>query len=98
MPAHKWVGARETSEKVYKCGYCGADAAPSRMFEAESSSVSNAAQIYICPHCNQPTFFAIDGKQTPQPRFGNEIKGISKQDVATLYQEARDCTSVAAYT
>jgi hypothetical protein len=54
--------------------------------------------IYICPKCASPTFFDQVGKQMPSVRIGNDVKSISDTDVDALYNQARDCTSLGAYT
>lgn len=53
--------------------------------------------INICPHCDQPTYFGRDGQQTPAPVYGYSVKHVP-DSVGTLYDEARRCMSVSAYT
>lgn len=40
----------------------------------------------------------MDGKQYPGVAFGNSIDGIDDELVKNLYEEARKCASVNAYT
>jgi len=54
-------------------------------------------RIYICPHCNRPSYFE-DGRQHPSVTFGNQVKGLPSKEIEALYNEARRCTSVQAYT
>lgn len=94
MVKYNWRQHEHAVQVSYLCGYCGKDTAPSIMYKTGE----NNAHIYICPNCTQPTFFDSANKQTPKPRFGRDVAGISQKDIAILYQEARDCTSVGAYT
>jgi hypothetical protein len=48
------------------------------------------------PYCNRPTFFFY-GEQTPGAPFGNAVASLPV-DVENLYQEARRCVTVGAYT
>lgn len=92
MEKNTWRNIEHAEPFSYLCGYCGKDIAPSQRYMA-----NNKAYIFICPKCTQPTFFDINGVQTPKPSLGRNVAGISKEDVAILYREARDCTSVGAY-
>lgn len=95
MIRNTWADSHPTEQFSYLCGFCGKSAAPGKMYV----STNNNNRIYICPNCTQPTFIDVhNDKQTPQPRLGRDVDGISQKDVAGLYQEARDCTSVRAYT
>jgi Domain of unknown function (DUF4145) len=98
MTSYNWNQPQTASSKSYKCGYCDKDVAPSYGYFAARSPRTGEGNIYICPNCGQPTFFSDDHKQTPGPRYGNNVPGISKPEVATLYKEARDCASAGAYT
>jgi len=53
--------------------------------------------IYICPHCSRPSYFEQD-KQHPSVTFGNQVNGLPSKEIESLYNEARKCTSVQAYT
>lgn len=55
-------------------------------------------QILICTHCARPTFFDHDaGLQVPGSAFGGSVDSLP-DSVESLYNEARDCMKVAAYT
>lgn len=54
-------------------------------------------RIYICPHCNKPTYFEND-KQYPPVVFGNRVQSLPSKEIESLYNEARRCTGVRAYT
>lgn len=89
-----WVQARDVTQTNFTCGYCSKNVAPSKGYLTDDGH----NRIFICPQCNQPTFFDIYNNQTPHPRLGNDVEGISDKGVNTLYQEARECTSAGAYT
>jgi hypothetical protein len=94
-----WSGTASFGNRSYTCGYCGNKVAPHQGYHA-THSVSRGQQrfIYLCPNCAGPTYFSDSGKQTPSVRIGNEVKGITDTSVAALYDQARDCTSLGAYT
>jgi hypothetical protein len=95
----KWAGVGEYINKSFTCGYCGNKVAPHQGYHANNSRDPNVQLfIYICPNCNQPSYFDEKGKQTPSIRIGNDVQGITDEGVATLYNQARDCTSLRAYT
>ncbi len=94
---YKWSGIGEVVRKSFVCGYCGHTVGQDRGYSAKAST-GHVAQIYPCPNCTMPTFFAHGGDQTPSVRLGRDVTGIDNKEVQTLYNEARDCTSVGAYT
>jgi hypothetical protein len=51
----------------------------------------------ICPVCGGPTYFNEHGVQFPGIAFGNPVEHLPV-GVRELYEEARNCCSVAAYT
>lgn len=84
----------------YICGYCGAKSGPSRGYSCSTNGKQPLIQgkIYICPTCNKPTFVRLgSSEQVPGPRIGNDI-GHLPEDIESLYNEARNCISVNAYT
>jgi hypothetical protein len=50
----------------------------------------------ICPSCNQPTYFR-SADQFPGVSFGSPVRGLP-DDVESLYEQVRECTSAGAYT
>lgn len=90
---YEWAKTSDTSKVGFTCGYCGREAAPSKKYYDDRG----LGQIYICPACTQPTFMGINNLQVPSIRIGRDIAGISSEDIARLYNEARDCTSVGAF-
>lgn len=53
--------------------------------------------IVICPNCNEPNYFRTSRLQYPAPMEGQPVQGLPKE-IKLLYDEARACTQVGAYT
>ncbi|WP_260601938.1 DUF4145 domain-containing protein [Enterococcus faecalis] len=99
-----WRKAQQIMERAYKCGYCGNRVSSLlglplvRKSEQRIDSYYQDDQsgIYICTHCQMPSFF-WDDIQIPGHVMGNNVKGIS-DELSSLYDEARNSYSVGAYT
>lgn len=92
-----WYATTESRGYSFLCGYCGLKAGPSRRYYCTENS-NMFGNIYICPNCNRPTFISYDGKeQMPGPILGEEIEHLP-EDVDQLYNEARKCISVNAFS
>lgn len=85
--------------KSYTCGFCSNKVAPHIGYYA-TAPINSKDRIYvmICPNCGKPTFLDNQGDQTPNVRIGNEVAGITDEGVKELYNQARDCSSLNAYT
>lgn len=86
----------------YICGYCGSKAGPSTAYNCNKpngNSYVHSGTIYLCPTCNKPTFFNKEEKneQFPGPLVGEEIEHLPL-DIYQLYNEARNCIAVNAFT
>lgn len=96
-----WNNIQNLASKSYKCGYCGNPLASEKGYlntELRSGGYSqNVGSIYICHKCNKPTYFD-NNNQTPGVLAGNPVKYIPDQDIEKLYEEARICYSVGAFT
>jgi hypothetical protein len=83
------------------CGFCGSKAGPSKGYTCyvkDKASQIPRGNIYICPNCNKPTFInKIESEQVPGPIMGDEIEYLP-EGIERLYNEARKCISVSAYT
>lgn len=55
------------------------------------------AYIYICHKCKVPTYFNECGNQIPGAKFGSKIAYLP-ENVENMYDEARSCFSVNAFT
>lgn len=56
--------------------------------------------IYVCSHCFRPNYFEDQGDRTvqvPGAAFGSPVEGVPTT-VDALYDEARNCMKVSAYT
>ncbi|HAT4283509.1 TPA: DUF4145 domain-containing protein [Clostridium perfringens] len=93
----EWISTGELESKTYKCGYCGEKVSINEGYGFSYMNNMISAKIYICHNCNKPTFFDVDGTQTPGVLYGEEVEYLSKE-VKELYDEARDCFSVNAFT
>src|SRR3989339_692033 len=100
MSTINWEQLSSISSRKYVCGYCNNPLASNRGYFGHdtNSPVINNTFIYICHQCNKPTFFDISGNQTPCTTYGEEINDISSEEVALLYNEARNCMGRRAYT
>ena len=94
----KWENCSGFANQSYVCGYCGNQVAPHVGYLANDARTGSTAYIAICPSCSQPTFLDSRDLQVPNVRLGNEVEGITNEGVKTLYNQARDCTSLGAYT
>ena len=88
----KWQGTSSIGSIDYTCGYCGHEIATPIGYQTNGN-----AKIYICHWCDQPTYFDGDMWQVPGASFGNQVEHIP-DDVSALYNEARNCMQVNAYT
>ena len=53
-------------------------------------------RIFICPSCDRPTYFE-EGMQIPGVTYGVPVGGLPPE-VGILYDEARNCMQVSAFT
>jgi Domain of unknown function (DUF4145) len=93
----KWEKLSQISSRSYVCGYCGNDIASNIGFLG-FNRVGHPVNIYICHKCDSPTFFDAYVNQFPSPAYGDVVKGITDANVQTIYEEARHCLSVNAFT
>ena len=101
----EWQGIGGLDAKSYTCGYCenrvlskegywATDVRWEPSFDDNDPPV--IASIYICHACNRPTFI-FEGLQVPGGLYGNSVDSLP-EDVANLYEEARRCMGVSAFT
>ena len=100
MTKNIWTNLKGISSKDYVCGHCN------RIVTSAAGYYHDDKRklIYICPkyECNLPTFFFWDPDnaeelQLPAPLFGENVKSLP-DDIEELYNEARRCMAVSAYT
>jgi len=92
-----WRNAAQIKNVHFVCGYCGKDVAPSQGYAGDDPG-RGTVFIYVCAFCSCPTFFDSKNDQTPKPKMGRDVGGISREDVRKLYDESRCCTAVGAYS
>ncbi len=88
-----WKSISKLESIKYKCGYCNNLVASS---DGYYSSHNYQRNIRICPECQKPSYFGKE-EQVPGLIVGNPISN-APDDVTVLYDEARKCMSVNAYT
>jgi hypothetical protein len=98
-----WQNVNNLPARVFDCGFCGASVAPDKGWFAArpggaGHSSTAAAFIYICHHCQGPTFIDPSGRRFPGTAFGDDVKDISDEGIATLYEEARRSSAASAFT
>ncbi len=93
----QWNNAGAVAPRGYDCGYCGHRVGPNLGFAGFAVSGSIEAYVYICSHCTRPTFFDPWNGQTPGATFGAAVDFLP-DGVRELYDEARRCMAVSAYT
>jgi len=94
----EWRGVGTMQSHSYTCGFCNNPIASNVGYFAVMSAGSVAGRIYICHFCHKPTYFDVGSHQTPGSSYGNPVPNISSEEVAELYEEARSCMKVSAYT
>jgi len=90
-----WIGITNISSREYICPYCSNKVASAVGYYKKGPP---ASYIYICPHCDTPTYFEHSRFQYPDSPYGNSFKHIDSEDINGLYEEARRCISVNAFT
>jgi hypothetical protein len=80
-------------ERAFTCGHCGKGVGTGRGYFSNNSS----DRIYLCPYCWKPTFFSEFDDQVPGVAYGSELEHLP-DEIKQLYDEARNCMSVNAYT
>lgn len=104
--AISWGGPGTAHGVRFTCGHCGVDAAATTVIlgnlveraHGQRQQPLGKASIWFCNVCSQPTYIDPDRKQIPAPRFGADLKTVPADGLQQLYNEARDCSTVGAYT
>ena len=96
---YEWPATTPLSSAEFKCGYCQHDISSNSGYQANFILRGGKAPryIYICHQCENPTFFDQNSYQTPGPSHGNSVEYVPVE-INTLYNQARDCMKVGAYT
>ena len=88
-----WQGIHGIDSKQFCCGHCGFNVANDRGYIHDRKQ----RRIFICPNCDNPTFFDENSHQYPGVAPGNEVQHVPKE-LDELYRQARNCCSVSAFT
>jgi len=97
---YNWYNGQQIENRSYICGYCGDRVSSNRGYRLgkhQDGSGEQVGGVYICPYCQGPTFFQIDGNRLPLPAIGNTVKSVPEA-LNKIYEEARKCTSQACFT
>lgn len=91
-----WNNTAKIESLSFECGFCNNKVASEIGFFNNNRIDGLTARIRICPHCSKPTFF-LGSNKLPDISPGNDVKSVP-EEVHALYQEARNCISISAYT
>ena len=101
-PKYEWNGAQREGKKDYTCSYCDNLVASEFRFARYATTGSRKSidgEVYICPFCNNPTFFPnapeIGRVQIPGPRPCTAVSHLP-ESINSIYEEARNCLSAGA--
>lgn len=96
-----WLNCDELDPQVYTCGICDKEVSSNKGYRYFEETIygggTASAYIYICHNCNSPTFFNESEEQIPGCKYGSSVCHLP-EDVETIYEEARNCFSVSAFT
>ena len=88
-----WQHLQGIGPQKFRCGYCGLNVANDRGYHHGNTN----NRIWICPHCDKPTYIEKGTGQTPSPVPGNDVDHLP-DNLRLLYREARQCCGVSAFT
>jgi len=84
----EWQNLGKLHSKQYTCGYCGNIVASDSGYWADQPNY----QIFVCPHCKNPSYFMPPHEQVPGVAPGNEVDNLP-DTVSSLFREARNCAA-----
>jgi len=89
---NEWQNLNKLDSRKFQCAFCTTTVGSDKGYFVPNSN----RRIYICPHCNYPTYFEND-KQHPAPLLGSDVSNVPSE-INSLYKEIRVCTGAHAYT
>lgn len=92
-----WKNLETLNNLRFSCGHCGEKVSSNVGYTSRDRSGYIRGRSYICHACNKPTYFTVNGKQTPGVLVGGLINHLP-QDINLLYDEIRNSTAVNSYT
>lgn len=100
-----WEYIQIIPSESFVCGNCGKLVASNQGYENATKHPQKGrsvmARIHVCHFCNKPTYLKGSGRdkeQVPGSSFGEFVRYIETEEVQKLYDEARSCVKVGAYT
>jgi len=93
-----WKDPENIDSKEFICWNCGNKVASNKGYRSYNSNRDyTKAKIYICHNCGSPNVFDTIGNPIISKKPGKFIYKLP-DDIKTVYEEARSCLSVEAYT
>ena len=96
-----WENLQSQHGLSYVCGFCGSHTAPSSGWNSAKNPALQRGYVLICSFCNRPSFVLTENEKivltVPGVKFGDSISRLP-DEINSLYQEARLCSSVGAFT
>lgn len=89
-----WQSTINIGARQFRCGHCGFNVANDKGYHPDNGG---NRRLYICPNCDNPTFFDDKSRQFPGVAPGSEVSHLPA-DLGQLFREARNCCGVSAYT
>jgi hypothetical protein len=95
---HAWQSAKNQPPVSYKCAYCSQQVGSSAGYDTyDGNSGAHPFHAYVCGFCGGITMFDNAQSHWPEALAGDAVDNLPPT-VAELYEEARACMSVRAYT
>ncbi len=97
----QWDQTIKLPSKNYVCGHCNESIAEEDGYVGgyrDHRGSMRTSFIYICHFCGGPTYFDENEFQFPGSKFGENVRHINNASIEALYDEARSCFSVSAFT
>jgi hypothetical protein len=89
----------------WECSACGALVSSESAVGGVRESFGSRSQPHVlvfCPGCGFPTHLINPGTtseaQIPAPSYGRPVRGVTDKSVERVFDEARACCSLGAYT
>lgn len=95
-----WQNISSLTSFAFVCGYCGHEVASEKGYFAHNANWSKNVRgiIYVCHHCNRPSFFDLERRQYPGAAYGPSVKDIGNESIEKIYEEARNSIGCNAFT
>ena len=94
---YHWRNPETVQGRSYTCGHCETKVSPNQGY-VTAQGTSDKGRLFICPGCGKPTFFDMYNSQFPEIVGGNPVDKLDDKNLKGLYEEARACTSLRAFT